>query len=311
MGCTTCMKSVLLITCTHLDFVSSLRQLERGLLVVPPIIQGSTLQSPLVLATDLDGTFAGGSRSDRERLQQILAASSETTLIYITGRSVPAALALISEAGLPHPEVLIADVGTTIRHGPDLAPASALEAEIAEHWPGGDLVRTRLAGLDTIIEQEVRSPYRVSYSPVATAHLAAASHPPVELPGTVLEANATALAAARELLAELPVDVLGSAGIYLDVLPRGVNKGTTLRRVLRWLGHADDDVLVAGDSLNDLALFETGLAGVAVGNSEPELISRLAGRESVFLARGHGAAGILEALVHFGWLRAEEVIDVE
>jgi hydroxymethylpyrimidine pyrophosphatase-like HAD family hydrolase len=296
-------------------------------LIVPPPILSSKLQIPLVLATDLDGTFASGSERDRAELQGILAATPGTTLIYVTGRSVPATRSLMAEAGLPHPDLLIADVGTTVRHGPDLAPVTALESEIAECWPGGAAVRERLAGLQGIVEQEVRSPYRVSYSPASTAHLAASSLSPAEIrdldssrkvgtagkvsytsspsnpqsepPGKVL---ARALEVARERLAGLPVDLLGSAGIYLDVLPRGVDKGTTLRRVLRWGGHADSDVLVAGDSLNDLALFETGLAGVAVGNSEPELVARVAGMERVYLARGHGAGGIIEALKHFGWL---------
>lgn len=285
-------------------------------MVVPPLIPGHTLLRPLTLATDLDGTFAGGAERDRTRLQRILAATPGTTLIYITGRSVPATRALMAEAGLPHPDLLIADVGTTVRHGPELAPLTALETEIARLWPGGDAVRARLAGLAAIVEQEVRSPYRVSYAPVTSAHLAARSLPPAELPAELLGGEpppnaapaaaaaplAAALEAARTRLAGLPVDLLGSAGIYLDVLPRGVNKGSTLRRTLRWLGRPDDEVLVAGDSMNDLALFQTGLAGVAVGNSEPELIARLAGLERVHLAGGHGAAGIIEALEYFGWL---------
>lgn len=308
-------------------------------MVVPPPIHSNTLQIPLVLATDLDGTFAGGSEQDRAELQEILAATPGTTLIYVTGRSVPATRSLMAESNLPHPDVLIADVGTTIRYGPDLAPATALEREIAACWPGGAAVRERLAGLPGIVEQEIRSPYRISYCPAEAAHLASAALSPAEIlalnntrgagtmdrlsytssspqsreprvsqheshcehraapPG---ESLARALEAVRHRLAGLPVDVIGSAGIYIDVLPRGINKGTTLRRVLRWRGYADDDVIVAGDSLNDLALFETGLAGVAVGNSEPELLARVAGREQVYLASGQGAAGIVEALIHFG-----------
>src|SRR5690606_39866504 len=57
------------------------------------------------------------------------------------------------------------------------------------------------------------------------------------------------------------VEVIGSADTYIDVLPGGVDKGTTLRRVLAWLGRSEHDVVVAGDTLNDLALFETGLRG--------------------------------------------------
>ena len=82
--------------------------------------------------------------------------------------------------------------------------------------------------------------------------------------------------------------------------PRGVNKGSTLRRVLDWIGVAESDCVVAGDSLNDLALFETGLRGIVVGNCEPALARRVANMEQVYQARGIGAEGILEGLRHFG-----------
>ena len=59
---------------------------------------------------------------------------------------------------------------------------------------------------------------------------------------------------------------------------------------------------MAGDTLNDLALFETGLCGVVVGNCEAELRARVTGREHLYFAGGEGAAGILEGLRHFGWL---------
>jgi hydroxymethylpyrimidine pyrophosphatase-like HAD family hydrolase len=117
-------------------------------------------------------------------------------------------------------------------------------------------------------------------------------------------------AAAAAALADLNVDVLVSANVFLDVLPRGVNKGTTLRRVLEWLEADAADCVVAGDSLNDLALFETGLRGIVVGNCEPALLRRVAGMEQVYRARGVGAAGVLEGLRHYGHAGTHEGGDV-
>lgn len=244
-----------------------------------------TRESPLVLATDLDGTFAGGTAEDRRRLQRVLAERREVVLIYVTGRSVAAARELMAEAPLPRPDVLIADVGTTVVRGRDFAPVVAIERELAARWPGGDVVRERLAGLDDVAEQDLNVPRRVSY------WLA---------DGATMD---TALARVRARLEGLTVDVIGSADTYVDVLPAGVNKGTTLRRVLAWLGRPERDVVVAGDTLNDLSLFETGLVGVVVGNGERALLERVARREHVYVAAGHGAAGILEGLGHFGWIR--------
>ncbi|HEX7117286.1 MAG TPA: HAD-IIB family hydrolase [Longimicrobiales bacterium] len=241
----------------------------------------------MILATDLDGTFAGGTADDRRRLQRALAHHADALLIYVTGRSVAAARELMAEAPLPVPDVLIADVGTTVVRGADFAPVESIEREIAARWPGGDVVRARLAGLDLVAEQPIDAPRRVSYWLSAGA------------------AMDDALAAVAARLDGLDVALIGSADTYVDVLPGGVDKGSTLRRVLAWLGRPGRDVVVAGDSLNDLALFETGLRGIAVGNGEPELLRRVAGREHVYVAAGHGAAGILEGLGHFGCI--EEV----
>ena len=60
-------------------------------------------------------------------------------------------------------------------------------------------------------------------------------------------------------------------------------------------------MLVAGDTLNDLSLFETGLKGVAVGNSEQGLMEKVAGRDNVHVAQSHGAGGVLEAIDRFGF----------
>lgn len=237
---------------------------------------------PLVLATDLDGTFAGGEARERARLQRFLAEHPEATLIYVTGRSVDAARALMGEAPLPHPDVLIADVGTTVVAGDPFRPVTEIHEEIEAVWPGGEAVRTRMRGVEGVEEQALRVPRRVSY--------------------WVREgAVDAAIARAAEALEGLAVDLVGSAGVYLDVLPRGVNKGTTLRRLLRHRALREADVVVAGDTLNDLALFDTGLRGIAVGNCEPGLRARVCERPHVYVAEEEGAAGILEGLRFFGW----------
>jgi hydroxymethylpyrimidine pyrophosphatase-like HAD family hydrolase len=60
-------------------------------------------------------------------------------------------------------------------------------------------------------------------------------------------------------------------------------------------------VVTAGDTLNDLAMFETGLMGVMVGNAEPELVAQLPRLPRVYRARADGCAGIAEGLRHFGF----------
>ena len=62
------------------------------------------------------------------------------------------------------------------------------------------------------------------------------------------------------------------------------------------MGVPASDVLTAGDTLNDLSMFESGLPSVVVGNAEPRLRAALPTSEQVYHATRAGAGGILEAL---------------
>lgn len=264
----------------------------------------------LVLATDLDGTMAHGAESARRDVVAAVRATPDAQLIYVTGRTPGSARSLLGRSALPEPDILIADVGTSVLHGAGPERVSEIEAEMEAVWPGADAVRDRLASVRSLMAQDVDSPRRVAYwiEPVRVRRSSSASQDPFAArpPDDAsfdAESHDIALSVAGEAalaLEDLEVDVLVSANVFLDVLPRGVNKGSTLRRVLDWIGVAESDCVVAGDSLNDLALFETGLRGIVVGNCEPALARRVANMEQVYQARGIGAEGILEGLRHFG-----------
>ncbi len=241
----------------------------------PPALAAFTL------ATDLDGTFAGGSVAARHAVARAIGARRGARLIYVTGRSTPSWHELARDADLPTPHVAITDVGTSVVDGASGESITELEARIATRWPGAALVRCRLAGIPGIAEQPIDAPRRVSYD---------LTEGPLE----------EALARVAEGLRGIDVHLVGSAGRYVDVLPGGVNKGTTLLAVLDWLRIARGDAVVAGDSLNDLALFDTGLKGILVANAEPALRARVGDRAHVFAASEPGADGILQGLTHFG-----------
>lgn len=266
-----------------------------------------------VLATDLDGTFAHGSPDARARLVESITGGAGR-LIYVTGRTAGAAIELAERTPLPEPDVLICDVGTSVLRGLGPERVEAIESALDGVWPGGGVVRERLRDLEEagdLVPQDIDTPRRESYwvepvrrlgQPAAADDDPFAARSPDDASlGTDAEELAAAVAArAAERLEGLDVDVVVSANVFLDVLPRGVNKGTTLRRVLEWLEIADDECVVAGDSLNDLALFDTGLRGVAVGNCEPGLRRRVAGMAAVYQAAAHGVEGIAEGLRYHG-----------
>jgi HAD superfamily hydrolase (TIGR01484 family) len=232
----------------------------------------------LILATDLDGTFLGGPEPDRRALYAALTAHRNALLIFVTGRDVDFIRALLAEPGMPRPRYIIGDVGTSVLDGETLEPIVALEGEIAAQWgDAGERVVAMLAHEPGLRLQPTPFRHRVSYY-YDPARLSAATIRKVEAAG---------------------FDCLLSAGTYLDVLPRGVAKGPTLLRLLRERALPLDRVLVAGDTLNDLSLFETRLKGVAVGNSEPALVAAVAGFHWVYRSPRPGAAGIADALRHF------------
>ncbi|HSJ08977.1 MAG TPA: HAD family hydrolase [Longimicrobiales bacterium] len=266
------------------------------------------MSTPLILAADLDGTMAHGTAAERAALVQALANAPDSRLVYVTGRTPESAREIVLAHELPEPDVLIADVGTSVLHGLGPERAGEIEAELDARWPGSDAVHVQLAHVKGISPQEVDSPRRVSCwiddvrALRATAADPFSARPPEDASfgREAAEIAARVGAAAVQALAPLHVDVVVSANVFLDVLPRGVHKGSTLRRVLEWLGGHAEHCVVAGDSLNDLSLFRTGLRGIVVGNCEPALLQRLDVNQRIYRARGSGPAGVLEGLRHFG-----------
>ncbi len=234
----------------------------------------------MLLATDLDGTFLAGSAADRLQLYRLINTHPDIQLAYVTGRGLESVLPLLSDPTLPLPDYVICDVGSTVVHGETQQPLQPLQNQIAARWPGEAAVMEALAGIPGLVRQDVPQDRRCSF------------FGPANLMTEELHAR----------VAKLDCELLHSAGRYLDVLPKGVNKGSTLRGLIEQLGIDEDDVLVAGDSLNDLSMYDAGFKGVCVGASESGLLAATDKRAKVLHAERPGCGGIIEAIHHFGFL---------
>jgi len=234
----------------------------------------------LALATDLDGTFLGGSRAQRSALYAHLNARDDVVLIFVTGRDLDFVAGLVREPGMPRPDYIVGDVGTSIYDGATLQPIERLEAPIAREWNDANARVVELLGDEPGLRlQDTPFRHRVSYD-YDPAALSARSIEKVEAAG---------------------FDCLLSADRFFDVLPKGVSKGPTLVRLVDALGLDPATVLVAGDTLNDLSLFRTGFKGVAVGNSEPGLAIAVGRMKNVYRSPLPGTAGIADAIRNFGF----------
>jgi len=236
----------------------------------------------MVLATDLDGTFLGGSDADRDRLYDWVRRHRATVgLIFVTGRDPAFIEDLCASGRVPWPEYVVGDVGTTIAHVDQergLSPIPALEADIASAWGDrGESVRAQLDGHPGLTLQPTEFRYRVSY----------------DMDPDRFDDSAAGIVEA------LGADALISDSRFFDVLPRGISKGPSLLRLVDHLRVARSRVLAAGDTLNDLSMLVAGTPAVAVGGAEDALLNGLPEAGHIHRATAIGAAGILEAIEVF------------
>ena len=245
----------------------------------------------LTLATDLDGTFLGGNAAQRSALYAHLNARDDVTLIFVTGRDLDFVAGLIRWPGMPRPDYIVGDVGTSIYDGATLQPVASLEAPIAAEWNDANARVVELLRDEPGLRlQDTPFRHRVSYD-YDPASFSTRSVEKVRAAG---------------------FDCLLSADRYFDVLPKGVSKGPTLIRLVEALGLDPATVLVAGDTMNDLSLFRTGFKGVAVGNSEPRLAIAVGSMENVYRSPLPGTAGIADAIRNFGFQgsRKDEIEEI-
>lgn len=241
----------------------------------------------MVLATDLDGTFLGGSDDARSRFYAWIEANrSRVGLIFVTGRDPGYISHLTRKQGVPRPDYAVADVGTTIASVDQdhyLRPIDELEAMISDLWGGANgTVEAKLGRIRGLKLQSSGFRHRVSYD-----------MDPETFDETALD-----------IVAEMGHDALISDNRFLDVLPKGVSKGPSLLRLLSHLGIDNQKCLVAGDTMNDFSMLSLGLPAVVVGNSEPDLIERVADLDHVHKASEPGVAGIAEAIVRFELMKS-------
>jgi HAD superfamily hydrolase (TIGR01484 family) len=234
----------------------------------------------MLLATDLDGTFLGGKSPYKQQLYQLIRENKDIRLVFVTGRSLETVIPLLNDPIIPNPDFIICDVGATIVNGHTLEPIEPLQGAIEKKWPGTLKILEQLKDITGLRYQEVPQERRCSFYTDQEDIAAKAK----------LKVNG------------LGCDVIYSSNKFLDVLTEGVNKGSSLAKLVNYLCIDHEDVLVAGDTLNDLAMYECGFKGVVVGNAEEKLITATKNIDDVYLSEFEGTGGILMGLKHFGFM---------
>lgn len=233
--------------------------------------------SEILLATDLDETLVGDDKATYELNEIIIAlkATKGLKLAYVTGRSPELYAQLQEQKSLLIPDALVTAVGSEIN----------VNGEKQTDWPIAP-------GWDIAVLKQLLSLYPdLQLQPPTEQRQHKLSF--------LLNQNPALVNEIRNQLAEQPVDVIYSMGQYLDILPKGVNKGSALiYLVLKW-GISPNNVYACGDSGNDISMLACSRP-IVVGNARSELLRWADSQpQRPFVAQASYANGIIEGLKHY------------
>lgn len=244
------------------------------------------------LASDVDGTLTG----DRDSLDRLAARLGEMRsagrlfLIVSTGRRLEQVLEGIADEGLPEPDAVVGQVGTEIYLPPlgvDTRPMAAWRDRLLSTYSRDEAV-SFLEGTEGLVMQ----PDHFNTELKTSCYLDQCPDP-----------EETAAAIRRRVKPQADrYQVVWSSGRDLDILPAASGKGKAIRFLVEKLGLAPQRVVVAGDTGNDVSMFEEFDKGIVVANAQPELVrvAESLGGGRVYRASQVHAAGVAEGLEHYG-----------
>jgi sucrose-6-phosphatase len=244
-----------------------------------------------LFVTDLDNTLVGDDQALLE-LNNSLANHRQqygTKIVYSTGRSPILYRELQQDKKLMPPDALVLSVGTEIYLNGSDTPDPEWSKILSPGWQRDTIlgITQKFPDLELQPESEQR-PFKVSFFLVE------------KYAGIIPQLQA-------ELQKhQLNIKLIYSSGIDLDILPLTSDKGQAMQFIRQKWQFAAQQTVVCGDSGNDIALFAVGEErGIIVGNARPELLQwhNQYPAEYRYLAQRHCAAGIIEGLKYFKFLK--------
>lgn len=269
-----------------------------------------------ILATDLDRTLLpnGSWPADPGAIELFndLTRSHDVQVVYVTGRNLNLTEQAIAEFGVRHPDVLIGDVGTSIRRfgtaGWESDAGWSRHVRAASPRWDAQAVRDAVAGVNGLTEQgrEHCGPFKQSYF---------VDHARRE---EILQVVGVRVRNRFDEVIVYSYDSRSGAGL-LDFLPASATKQTALEYLAAELGVDRADVVFCGDSGNDVFPLTAGFSGVLVRNADDQLVAsvRAAAAENPALRlyfagggcmgmNGYYTSGVIEGAYHYGLFRTPD-----
>ncbi|MDR6104314.1 mannosylfructose-6-phosphate phosphatase [Agrobacterium larrymoorei] len=243
-----------------------------------------------LFSTDLDGTVVGNDEATAHFRDFWHALPEETRplLVFNSGRLIDDQLELLDTVPLPRPDYIIGGVGTMLsrQNEPGLSKAYASQL-------GAAFDADRIASVMKDVPGISLQPERYQHDLKSSWYL----H----------NADEDVLADIERRLNDNGVDarIVYSSARDLDVLPRAADKGAAIRWLCDHLRVGLDEIVVAGDTGNDRAMFELpDVRGVVVANALEELRSFASDKHNLFIAPKEEADGVILGLKH--WISSSE-----
>ena len=235
--------------------------------------------------TDIDQTLLGDKEALKIFTETLRNCHRRVTFGIVSGRRYESVLAVLKKNKVQVPDVLISSLGTRIHYGSNLTEDSHWTDHIDHDWNLQRIRRVlgKLPGLK-LQPREKQSRFKLSY--YYDPELAPAAD------------EITKLLHQQELNA----NVIVSFGQFLDVIPTRASKGQALRYAALRLGIPLENILVAGGSGADEDMIRGNTLAVVVANRHGEELSDLVDIERVYFSDKAHAAGLLDAIDHYGFL---------
>lgn len=263
-----------------------------------------------ILATDMDRTLLpnGHWEPDPNAIDLFNGLTREhgILVVYVTGRNLALTEAAVAEFGVRPPDILIGDVGTSIRKHDNgewrFDQGWTEHVRMASPRWDAKAIRRAVDGIGGLTEQEAehQNPFKQSYY---------VDHACRE---EILAAISDRVEGRFDEVAVYSYDSVADTGL-VDFLPDSATKQTALEYVAREHGCPLGEVVFCGDSGNDIFPLTAGFSGVLVRNADEQLVEnvRAAMAENpairAYFAKGgfmglngYYTSGVLEGAAYYG-----------